>query len=148
MTNPTLRPASFEEIAAIHNRIPEFTPETPAFFAGRCENRKTLALAAFLNGEPAGYAVCYDRYEDGSLYCWMAGVLPDFRKNGVYSALAAAREAWAIENGFTALTIKTRNNRREMLRWLVNNNFDFIKVDKHDPLADSRIYLVKELHRQ
>lgn len=137
--------AGFADIAAIHALIPEFTPEPDSFFAGRCNGRRYLALKATRANQPAGYSVYYDRYRDGSLYCWMAAVIPDCRRLGVYSALAAEAEHWARHNGFTAMRIKTRNNRREMLRWLVNNGYDFLAIDPREPIADSRIHLLKSL---
>lgn len=145
MTKCTIKKADFSELAALHNRIPEFAPETAGFFAARCAETPYLALIATMNGQPAGYSLSYDRYHDGSLYCWMAGILPDFRKKGIYSALADYRENWAQDQGFTALRIKTRNNRREMLHWLVKNGFLFTKVDKREPMSDSRIELTKHL---
>lgn len=146
MSKLIITSASFEDIAAAHQKIPEFGEILPSVhFEERCQNSPFLALTAFYSDQSAGYSVAYDRYKDGSFYIWMVGVTPEYRQKGIYSALAQETAKWAKDNGFNALRIKTRNNRREMLHWLIKNGFDVMAVDKRQPIADSRIELIKAL---
>ena len=145
MTNCIVDIADFKEISEIHCQIPEFGHENADFFSKRCNDKAFLALKCKVDGNPAGYAVSYDRYDDNSLYIWMVASLPAYRKRGVFSALARETEAWAKKNGYNALKIKTRNNRREMLHWLVKNDFQFMEVDIRDPVHENRIQLIKSL---
>ena len=145
MNRLVIESVDFETLTSAHNLVPEFEPVPAAYFSQRCENTSHLKIIAKIGSSAAGYMVSYDRYQDGSLYCWMAGVVPEFRCKGIYSAMAVKRLQWAKSNSYKTLRIKTRNNRREMLSWLIKNGFQFTEVDKREPLSDSRIHLLKEL---
>ncbi|MBU0859784.1 MAG: GNAT family N-acetyltransferase, partial [Alphaproteobacteria bacterium] len=95
--------------------------------------------------EPAGYIVAYDRYKDGSFYCWMAGTVPAQRGGGVLTALMTMLEDRARARGYTALRIRTRNRWTTMLRWLIGHSYAITAVDKRASLADSRVDLIKYL---
>jgi len=135
----------FETIAALHAQIPEFQPATAEFFAARCAGQNYIALQARLQGEAAGYLVAYDRYRDGSFYCWMTGVSPQYRSCGVFSALAGALEDYARDEGYRALRLKTRNSRREMLHWLVKNDYQALALTVKEPISETRIEFIKFL---
>ncbi|MGM5487790.1 MAG: N-acetyltransferase family protein [Nanobdellota archaeon] len=135
--------ASIEEVVQANARIPEFGPYDAAYFEDRCAD--ALALVAYVDGQPAGYIVSYDRFQDGSLYCWMAGVDPDFRRQGVLSGLMDYQYAWAREQGYTKIRIKTRNTRRKMLSFLVSSGYLFTAVEGYDRVEENRILLEKDL---
>lgn len=129
----------------VHLKIPEFKdPEdTLENFKKRIEGKKSLVLVGFVDEKPAGYIISYDRYDDGSIYCWMAGVLPEYRKLGVLSGMMEYLEKWAKEEGFDSIKIKTRNARREMLSYLVKNDFQFLGIEPKEDKLDNRILLEK-----
>jgi len=131
----------------IHLKIPEFKdPEdTLEHFKDRVEGKESLVLAGFVDRKPAGYMISYDRYADGSIYCWMTGAVPEFRKQGVLSAMMNYLEKWAKENNFKSIKIKTRNARREMLGYLVKHDFQFLEIEPKEEISDSRILLEKKL---
>jgi hypothetical protein len=52
----------------IHRLIPEFSPSYIENNIYKLGNKEKLVLVAKDNEELAGYAICYNRYEDGSLY--------------------------------------------------------------------------------
>lgn len=143
-----VRETSLEEAFAVHQRVPEFQVHFPYdlnVFHERTKQRKTVSLVAEVEGEPAGYVVAYDRDEDGTFYCWMAGVDPSFRRMGVLLALMDYLQTWAKREGYTAVRIKTRNHRREMLAFLVKHGFHFVAVESHPDPQDNRVLLEKEL---
>lgn len=115
------------------------------YFESRYKNGKKLIIVAYIDNQPAGYIVGYDKYQDGSFYCWMAGVNPNFRKRGVLKALMDYEDNWARTNGYSKLRIKTRNNRREMLSYLVRYGFLFLEIEKQSDISDNRIHLIKDL---
>lgn len=148
MSRPSVRETSLEDAFAVHERVPEFKVHFPYdldTFHERTKQKKTLALVADVEGEPAGYVVAYDRDGDGTFYCWMAGVDPSFRRMGVLRALMGYLETWTAREGYKALRIKTRNNRREMLAFLVKHGFHFRGVETYEDPADNRILLEKAL---
>lgn len=144
-----IKEVSLADVITVHERIPEFVehfPYTLDTFRERTENRKTVCLMGYVDGNAAGYIVGYEKDGDGSFYCWMAGVDPAYRRNGVLSAMMDYLCDWAKKEGYMVLRIKTRNNRREMLSFLVKRGFHFLEVEKHDRKEDHRILLEKELH--
>lgn len=54
-------------------------------------------------------------------------------------------DKWAREKGYNKIKIKTRNNKREMLSYLVKYGFLFTEVMQHPNIDDHRILLEKEL---
>ena len=71
----------------------------------------------------------------------MAGVDYRFRRKGILSELMRYQMNWAKEKGYEILKIKTRNNRREMLSFLVKTGFNFVSVEERDNIEDNRINL-------
>ncbi len=145
-TRITIKEVSIEEAVKVNATIVEFgDPYQKEYFEDRYKDKEKLIIVAYVNGQPAGYLVGYDRLEDGSFYCWMAGVNPSFRKMGVLKALMDYEDKWAKEKGYNKIKIKTRNNRREMLAYLVKYGFFFTEVVQQPNLADNRVLLEKEL---
>jgi GNAT superfamily N-acetyltransferase len=139
-----------ETVAQIHALIPDFGDHPdPDHFRARCAGHDFIMLAAWRRvgsaDIPAGYVVAYDRYEDGSFYCWMAGTVPTQRGGGVLTALMTMLEDRARARGYTTLRIRTRNRWTAMLRWLIGHSYAITAVDKRAPLADSRVDLIKHL---
>ena len=52
---------------------------------------------------------------------------------------------WAKDKGYHILKIKTRNNRREMLSFLIRNGFYFTEVEAKENIKDNRINLQKDI---
>lgn len=141
-----VREVPIEEAVKVNATIVEFeAPYEKDYFESRYKDKERLIIVAYIDNNPAGYIVGYDRDADGSFYCWMAGVDPKFRKRGVLKSLMEYQDDWAREHGYNKLTIKTRNNRREMLSYLVRYGFSFTQVDQFPDISDNRIHLVKNL---
>jgi ribosomal protein S18 acetylase RimI-like enzyme len=141
----TIKESSLEAAAAIHMRIPEFESYDLQYYRERCANSEVLVLAAFNGDIPAGYLMGYDRYKDGSFYCWMAGVVPEFRRSGVLNSMMNQMIKWARSKGYRKIKIKTRNSRREMLAYLVKNGFYIVRVSRREPLSETRILMEKDI---
>lgn len=75
----------------------------------------------------------------------MTGVDPRFRRMGILRELMAYQEKWAKGHGYKKITIKTRNNRREMLAYVVKAGFDFVGVEVRERVEENRIMLEKEI---
>jgi len=95
--------------------------------------------------KPAGYMISYDKFSDGSLYCWMTGVNPKYRGKGILKKLMEYHENYAKNKGCDKLKISTRNNRREMLSYLVKYGFNFTEVVPKSNIEDNRIRLEKNI---
>ena len=143
----TIKPAKLADAYQVHLQIPEFEDEVPLsrFEEQLATSDQQQILIAYFNDQPAGYMVSYDRYKDGSIYCWMTGVLPEFRRHGVLKAMMNELIDWAKTAGFKKMKIKTRNSRREMLGFLVKNGFNFLEVDQRKQTKNHRILLSKKI---
>ncbi|MBU7033005.1 MAG: GNAT family N-acetyltransferase [Theionarchaea archaeon] len=140
-----VREASFKEITDIHNTIEEFDTYGSEHFAERCSGKKCLILSAHIDGAPAGYLVGYDRYEDGSFYCWMTGVNPEYREKGVLKAMMDCQERWAKKRGYSRIKIKTGNTFRSMLSYLVKYGFNVADIERYPDVSDNKILLEKNI---
>lgn len=137
--------SDLNNIFDLHHAIPEFDPVAEDFFSTRLNTKKYVVHVARVDGEKAGYMITYDRFSDGSAYGWMGGVVPKFRRRGVYQKMMAARMDWARENGFDRLVLKTRQHHKSMLAYLTHNDWMLFKTDPRDPPDQTRLWFEKKL---
>ena len=78
------------------------------------------------------------------LYSWIGGTRRDWRGQGFFRALTEQQEAWAHDNGFDEVVVKTKNRFYAMRSTLDHLAFNVIKLEPHaeDP-NDSKVYLSK-----
>ena len=137
---------SIEVAVNVNANITEFDePCDKAYFESRYQNAEKLILVAYVDSQPAGYMVSYKKDDDSSFYCWMTGVDPQYRRLGLLHKMMHYMTDWAKSKGYNKITIKTRNNRREMLAYLVKNGFNFTEVQPQPFIQDNRILLEKQV---
>jgi len=80
------------------------------------------------------------------LYTWIGGTRRDWRGKGFFRALSEEQEAWAYQNGFHEIVVKTKNRFYEMRGTLDNLRFEVVKFEPH-PVdnAESKVYLSRKL---
>jgi hypothetical protein len=83
------------------------------------------------------------------LYTWIGGTRRDWRGQGFFRALTEQQEAWAIDQGFDEIVVKTKNKFYEMRGTLDHLHFEVVKYERN-PLdnAQSKVYLTKKLHAE
>jgi GNAT superfamily N-acetyltransferase len=83
------------------------------------------------------------------LYTWIGGTRRDWRGQGFFRALTEQQEAWAVEQGFDEIVVKTKNRFYEMRGTLDHLHFEVVKYERN-PLdnAESKVYLTKKLHAE
>ena len=82
------------------------------------------------------------------LYTWIGGTRRDWRGQGHFRALTEQQEAWAIDNGFDEILVKTKNRFYEMRGTLDHLHFDVVKYEQSPDNRDSKVYLSKKLSQQ
>ena len=80
------------------------------------------------------------------LYGWIGGTRRDWRGRGFFRALTEEQEAWAHDNGFAEIVVKTKNRFYDMRGTLDHLEFNVIKFEP-DGADDreSKVYLSKRI---
>ena len=80
------------------------------------------------------------------LYSWIGGTRRDWRGQGFFRALTEEQEAWALDNGFDEIVVKTKNRLYGMRGTLDHLQFNVIKFEPHaDDNREAKVYLSKPL---
>jgi GNAT superfamily N-acetyltransferase len=80
------------------------------------------------------------------LYSWIGGTRNDWRGQGFFRALTEEQEAWALDNGFDEIIVKTKNRFYDMRGTLTQLRFDVVKYERHEgDNRESKVYLSKPL---
>ena len=83
------------------------------------------------------------------LYSWIGGTRRDWRGRGFFRALTEQQEAWALDNGFDEVVVKTKNRFYDMRATLDQLEFNVIKLEPDsDRPSESKVYLSKQLGRE
>src|SRR5579871_1356472 len=70
------------------------------FFRRRFLGRhNVLQLVASLDEQPVGFFTGFE-LKPGVFFCWLFGVLPDYRRQGIASQLMNAAHSWAAQQGY------------------------------------------------
>lgn len=129
MTNIQIREGSIQDAATVLSAVSEFGGQFPSHAIEReLADKRSLVIVAYEDVHPAGCVVSFDKYHDGSLYCWLVGVDPRYRGRGIMAALMAYQDDWARLHQYHSLRIKTRNDRREMLTYLIRAGYHVVGV--------------------
>jgi len=88
-------------------------------------NPSPLALLAFVNGKPAGFKIGFARDARRRLFeSHLGGVLPEFRNQGVATALTRHQIDAVKSLGFPAVRVHTRHDNVPMLRTCLTAGFN------------------------
>ena len=80
------------------------------------------------------------------LYSWIGGTRRDWRGQGFFRALTEEQEAWALDNGFDEVVVKTKNRLYGMRSTLDHLEFNVIKYEPNaEDNRESKVYLSKRL---
>ncbi len=141
-----IKKGNIKDIVEISHTIPEFdNPYKEKEYKKRLSGVKNLILIACNNDEPVGFKVGYDRFQDGSFYSWMGGILPEFRRKNIAHQLALEQEKWAKENGFIKIVMKTLNKHKAMLQFAISRNFKITGFEENEDINKCRIWLKKKI---
>lgn len=132
-----IREASIDEVVVLNTFIDEFSNEVmdKPYFEKRLEGKKDVCFyIAEVNNIPAGYIVSYNKNEDNSqlYYCWLAAVLPNYRRQGVFTLMMDATKKYAQQKGYAQMGIKTKCKFKNMLIYLIQNDYRITDFRKED----------------
>jgi len=139
-----IREDSLPTVVTLSRNIPEFSnPHGLETYQQRLDGVPSIVLVAYVNGQPAGFKVGYER--EGYFYSWMGAILPQYRRLGLATKLAERQELWAKKQGYPHVTFKTRNRLKPMLLFALSRGFDIVEVQPKATLEEYRIILQKSL---
>ncbi len=144
----TIKKTDLKEVFAIHKKIPEFTPNPPKTlkeFEDEIKDKKYLVLTAYCDGKMAGYSIGYDKFSDRSFYIWLCGVIPEYRKQGIFSSLILYQEKWSNQNGYKSIKVKTWNRRVQMRIALDKLDYYLVGFEEKPDVLDNRLIYEKIL---
>ena len=113
-TKITVVPVSLDEAIAVHQGIPEFDATYTAENINRPDldilHKNPYITAAKIGGENAGYMISYDRSDvPDTMHIWLNGTSPQFRGQGVFSALLQDLEQEAKKRREAHITVMSNS---------------------------------------
>lgn len=122
-------------------------PQDQGFFERRLEwRRKPLILLAQVDREPVGFSVGYE-IKPSTFYCWLVGVLPDYRRAGIASQLMEAMSAWSNDNDYQIIRFECYNHHRPMRHLAISQHFDIVGV-RYDVDAQANLIVMEQSVRE
>ncbi len=146
LKNFIVKEVSLEEALKVFPKIEEWTrPEagTVEHCKNRIGNSKYLILGAYVNEEIIGYLIAYEKND--SFYCWVVAVDKRYRKMGILTEMMTIFENYAKKIGYDRVTLKTLNNKREMLSYLIKNNWNILDIIKKEDIFLNEILVEKRI---
>lgn len=146
MKEIVIKEVSLEEALKVFPRIKEWDrPEagTIEYCNNRIGNCKHIILAAYVDNENVGYLIGYDK--NNSFYCWVVAVDENYRRIGILTQMMNIFENRAKQFGYNKITLKTLNNKREMLSYLVKNKWNFTDIIKNENVIHNEIIAEKTI---
>lgn len=136
---------TIDDILFINQQIPEFDGRTTKDkLESRLADKPHLILIAKLKGELVGYKVGYQLSSD-KFYSWLGGVIPDYRNQGIATALRQYQEQWVQESGYNAIAVKSMNRYPNMLHLLISSGYQIIGYETGNNEAEGKIVFHKVL---
>ena len=145
MNSIKIKIGRLEDAVDLAHQIPEFdNPYNIDEYKKRLLSDH-LVLTAHFENEIVGFKIGYDRFNDGSFYSWMGGVLPENRNQSIAEILADYQENWAKNNGYASIRLKTRKKHEAMLSFSKKRGFVITKEIEKIPKKESRTWMEKQL---
>ncbi|MEE4659359.1 MAG: GNAT family N-acetyltransferase [Halieaceae bacterium] len=149
--NPDTKPhtggieaVSLERLYAVYQALPEFERVEPLESLRRRIGERYLAQVYCEAGNDLAFKLGY-AIDDEQFYSWLGGVLPEARGRGVARALLRAQEAWALQQGFREMQVKSMNRFPGMLRLLISSGYQITGVTPHSDQRLNKIHFCKLL---
>ena len=139
---------NLEDIMAIYPEI--FLTSFPQkSYDKKLQNGNWIIKVKFIeDGKTIGFCLVNDKPEDRRLHCWIGGVLPEFRKNGVFSGFIDWIVRYAFEKKYDCITLNTDNNKPAIIRMLVKYGFRIINVTESEYGDGNKIHFIFDIHSE
>ncbi len=134
-----------QTIIELSQQIPEFENRySSEDYQQRLQDKTMLLQLIRVEGELVGFKLGYS-IQQGQFYSWLGAILPEFRQLGLAKALLADQEAWAKENGFNHMEVKTYNRFASMLQMLVQQGYKIVNLQENSKNIDDNKLILNKL---
>lgn len=137
-------PGEIGMITDQYNRV--FSPrKDEEFFRRRFQGRHNVSmLVAVLDETPVGFIIGFELMPS-TYFCWLTGVLPEYRRMGIATQLMQAQQALAMEHNYTLLRFECQNQHRPMLHVAITEGYDLVGIRWDTSTAANVVIFEKEL---
>jgi len=122
-------------------------PLSREVFHRELKGRPNLSiLVGYIQGDACGYKIGFEYHSDHEyFYSWNGGIIPNYRRRGIASALMARQHEIAKAKGFRYIRTQTKNKYRNMLLLNIKEGFEVTGVYKKLREKQHGIILEREL---
>jgi predicted GNAT superfamily acetyltransferase len=114
------------------------------FFKERIHQKKEVLIGlCYFQETLIGFKIGY-LYNHDTLYSWVGGVLPNYRKQGIAQQLLTQQHTIAIKKGYKKIRTKSMNKFKPMIILNLKNGFDITQVYTNDS-NQTKIVFEKDL---
>lgn len=132
-----------ELITQLYNQIYKPARELEFFkrrFLGRYN---ALIMLAAVENRPAGFFLGFE-LKPSVFFCWLFGVLPDYRRQGIASQLSEAAQAWAKQHGYISIRMECHNKHRAMLHMGIKQDYEIVGI-RWDPDRGENLVIFEKI---
>ncbi len=101
-------------------------------------------LVALIDERHAGFVIGFE-LTPTTYFCWVCGILPDFRRLGIATQLMQAHQAWAQEHHYRTVRFECQNQHRPMLHVAITEGFELVGIRWDTATAHNVAIFEKEL---
>jgi len=137
-------PGELGLISSLYNDV--FTPPTEeAFFARRFRGRMNVSmLVAIVERQHVGFIIGFELMPS-TYFCWLCGVVPDFRRAGIATQLMQGQQAWARDHDYALMRFECQNQHRPMMHAAITEGYDLVGIRWDSVTANNMVIFEKEL---
>jgi len=131
-------------IADLYNKV--FAPGVePEFFTRRYQGRANVSqMLAEVEDQPAGFIIGFE-LRPTTYFCWLCGVLPDYRRASIATQLIRAQHAWARDQDYETLRFECQNQHRPMLHVAIAEGYDLVGIRWDTASSNNVVIFEKDL---
>jgi ribosomal protein S18 acetylase RimI-like enzyme len=139
-----IRTGTVQEAAELARRIPDFSNPYNLNSPDAVLPKLDHVLIAEQDGVPVGFRAGY-RYSPDTFAIWLAGVLPEYRRQGIGGQLYREQKEWLKSQGYRYVRTHVRNSNRVMLKIFVDNGYHVVDVVRYPDTQRNKVVFVKNL---
>jgi len=123
---PRIREGTLDEALHILTQVGELAQGRPLSSYVERLAAEHLVLVAECGDQLAGFKIAY-ALDESTLYSWIGGISPAFRRQGLGQSLLQTQENWARQHGYRTIEVKSSNRFPQMLAMLRRNGYIFVE---------------------